>query len=109
MADGDLALDVDGGEEGPLVVDAEVEDAMLVREAEGGGEDGGVGGGVSGEEGQPVEGGEHAEFELEGVGVGEDQRGVSAGVGVALGRRRGGVEGELDAEGLEGGLRRFDS
>lgn len=34
MPYGDGALLVDAGEEGPLVVEAEVEDAVLVREAE---------------------------------------------------------------------------
>ena len=44
----DLFLYVDIRQKGAFVIDAEVEDAVLVREAEGGAEDGGVGGGVAG-------------------------------------------------------------
>lgn len=75
VAHGDLALLVDVGEEGPAVVDAEVEDAVLVGRAERGTEDGAVGGAADGGEIQPVEGREHAEFELDGVAGGGDIRG----------------------------------
>ena len=70
MSDSDLPLLVYIGKEGPLVVDPEVEDAVLVGGGEGGFEDGGVLGGADGGEGDAVEGGEHAEFELEGIGGG---------------------------------------
>lgn len=43
VADGDGVLLLDVREEGPLVVDFEVEDAVLVGELEGRGVDGGVG------------------------------------------------------------------
>jgi len=61
--------------EGPLVVDAEVEDAVLVRDAEGCREEGAVGcvaygEGAGGGEGEAVVGVQHGEFELDGVGGG---------------------------------------
>ena len=64
------ALLVDAGEEGPLVVDAEVEDAVLVGQGERGGVEGGVGCGERGGwgQGEAVEGREHGAFELDGVG-----------------------------------------
>lgn len=62
MTDGDCPLLVHIREEWPLVVDEEVEDAVLIWQLESGGEDRAVGG-VSGRlKGQAVEGGEHAEF-----------------------------------------------
>jgi hypothetical protein len=64
VADGDLPLLVDVGDEGAAVVDAEVEDAVLVGGLEGDAEDGGVCGCGDGGEVEAVEGGEHAEFEL---------------------------------------------
>lgn len=71
---GVLLLDV--GEQGPLVVDLEVEDAVLVGQLEGG-RVGGLGRGRVGRvrgKGQAVEGREHGELELEGVGGGEGER-----------------------------------
>ena len=62
VPDRDLPLYIHVCQKGSLVVDAEIEDPVLVGEFEGCGEDGGVGGGVAGEEGKSVEGGEHAEF-----------------------------------------------
>ena len=62
VPDRDLPLHIHVCQKGPLVVDAEIEDSVLVGEFEGCGEDGRVGGCVAGEEGEPVEGGEHAEF-----------------------------------------------
>jgi len=77
MPDRDAVLLIDVGEEGTLVVDTEVEDAVLVGQAEGGCEEGrvgrgggGEGGFGGGEEGQAVVGGEHCELELQGVGGG---------------------------------------
>ncbi len=77
VADGNGVLLLDIGEEGALVVDLEVEDAVLVGELEGGGVGGGGVGGVGGVGGEreAVEGGEHGEFELEGVRGGEGERG----------------------------------
>lgn len=73
VTDADGALLVDGGEEGPLVVDEEVEDAVLVGQREGSAVDGGVLGRGDGGEVKTMEGGQHAELELEGVGVGEGE------------------------------------
>ena len=69
MAYGDGTLLVNGSEKGSLVVDAEGKDAVLVGAGEGRGIEGGVGGCGQRGEGQSVEGREHAEFELEYVGV----------------------------------------
>lgn len=73
MSDRDLSLLIHTRQERALVVDSEVEDAVLIRCAEGGLEDGGVVGGLHGFEGDAVEGGEHAEFELERVGGGDGE------------------------------------
>lgn len=76
VPDGDLSLLVDGGQEGALVVDAEVEDAVLVGELEVGGEDGGVGVGRRGREKlqrETVERRQHGEFQLDDVGRGRDE------------------------------------
>lgn len=71
VSDADSGLLLNVGEEGALVVDLEVEDAVLVGEGEGCVEDGG-GLGCGGRiEIEAVEGGEHGEFELEGVLVGK--------------------------------------
>lgn len=88
-----LALLVEGGEEGALVVDAEVEDAVLVGQAEVGGEDGRVG--VRGRrrerrQREAVEGRQHREFELQLV-AGRGQEGLEVVLGVL---------GDLDLEGL---------
>ena len=64
VADGDLPLLVDVGDEGAAVVDAEVEDAVLVGRLEGDAEDGGVCGRGDGGEVEAVEGREHAELQL---------------------------------------------
>lgn len=83
-----LLLDV--GQEGPLVVDEKVENAVLVGQGEGGGVGGIVGGGVGRREVEAVEGGEHGELELESIG----RRGGVGGPGVP------GVLGERDGVGL---------
>jgi len=62
VSDGDLELLFHVVVEGPLVIDLEIKDAMLVRGTEGGRKGGGVGGCEGGEEGETVEGGKHAEF-----------------------------------------------
>ncbi len=85
-----LTLHIDAGEEWPLVVDAEGKDAMLVRRAEGGAEEGAVGGGGDGGEVETVEWGEHGELELEGVARQDGERNA---VGVS-------VFGKFDGEGL---------
>ena len=92
VAHGDLALFLHGGEEGPLVVDLEGEDAVLVGRAEGGAEDGAVGRRGCWVQRDAEEGGEHAEFELQGVVGGESEgRPVVVGVG-----------GDFDRVGLRG-------
>ena len=68
MPDCHFALDVDVGEEWSLVVDAEGENAVLIGGAEGGAEDGAVGGVGDWLKIEAFEGGEHREFELDGVG-----------------------------------------
>lgn len=68
VSDGDLLLLLDARKEGPFVVDLEDKDAVLVREAKRGGESRAVGGVSRWGEGEALEGREHAEFELEGVG-----------------------------------------
>lgn len=87
-----LLLDV--GEEGALVIDLEVEDAVLIGKFERDGVSRGFGGGVGLVEGQrqAVEGGEHGELELEDVVGGEGEGGPLVvgvfregdGVGLAL-------------------------
>ena len=73
VAHRDLALLVDVGEERAAVVDAEVEDAVLVGRAEGDAEDGRVCGLRDGGQVQALEGREHAEFELDVVGRGRGE------------------------------------
>ena len=79
--DGVLLLDI--GEEGALVVDLEVEDAVLIGQHKGGC----VGGGILGRaglvkgKGKAVEGRKHAELELEHI-VGGDVEGGPGVVGV---------------------------
>lgn len=75
VADGNGVLLLDVGEEGALVVDLEVEDAVLVRQDEGGGVSGGVGGAGLGGKRDAVEGGEHAELELEVIAAGKCEGG----------------------------------
>lgn len=65
VANGDLALFLNGSQKGALIVDFEHEDTMLVGCSEGGAVDCAVGRGGSREEWNPVEGRKHAEFELE--------------------------------------------
>jgi hypothetical protein len=91
VADSDLALLVDVGEERTAVVDAEVEDAVLVGRLEGDAENGGVCGLRDGGEVEALEGGEHAELELDVVGGGGDE-----GLEVIVG-----VFGDFDLEVLE--------
>lgn len=85
-----LTLNIDAGEEWPLVVDAERKNAMLVWRAEGGAEESAVGGGGDRGEGEAVEWGKHGELELEGVG-GQDRERAAVGVSVF---------GKFDGEGL---------
>ena len=70
VADRDLSLLVDVREEGAAVVDAEVEDAVLIGCFERDAEDCGVCSLRDGGEVEALEGGEHAEFELDVVGGG---------------------------------------
>jgi hypothetical protein len=91
-----LLLDI--RQKGPFVVYSKAENAVLVGGRECCGVDGGVAGLIEGGWGwecgmevEAVEGGEHAEFELEGVRGGEGEGDV---VGA-------GVFGEGDAEGLK--------
>jgi hypothetical protein len=91
VADSDLALFINVGEERAAVVDAEVENAVLVGRLEGDAEDGGVCGLRNGGEVEALEGGEHAEFELDVVGGGGDE-----GLEVIVG-----VFGDFDLEVLE--------
>lgn len=70
VADADGVLILDMGQEGSLVVDLEVEDAVLVGEGEVGGEDGLTGGLGLGDEVSALEGRKHGELELESVALG---------------------------------------
>jgi hypothetical protein len=81
VANGNLSLLVDVREEGAAVVDAEVEDAVLIGGFEGDAKDGGVGGLADGREVEALEGREHAEFELDVVAGGGDE-GLEVVVGV---------------------------
>lgn len=83
----DRVLFVHVGVERPLVVDAEVEDAVLVRGDEVGAEDGGVGGCEQWGEIETVEGREHGELKLERVALGDGER--LPGVPDVLGNRNG--------------------
>ena len=74
VTDSDLSLLVDGRKERSSVVDAEVENAMLIGRLEGDAEDGSVCGLGDGREVQALEWGEHAEFELDLVVGGWDKR-----------------------------------
>lgn len=65
VADGDLVLLLDGGEERTLVVDAEREDTVLIGGHELSTEDGASISAADRLEGQTVEGREHSELELE--------------------------------------------
>lgn len=65
VAHGDLVLLLDVGEERPLVVDAEGEDAVLVRRHELSAEHGAGLRAAGGLKSQAVEGREHEEFQLE--------------------------------------------
>ena len=67
VADSDGALLVDVAEERTLVVDDEVEDAMLIGYGKAGLEDGAVGSRLDWVQSHTVEGRQHAELELEGV------------------------------------------
>lgn len=64
VADGDLPLFVDVGKEGSAVVDAEIEDTVLIGSLESGAEDGGVLSVCDRGEVHAVEGRKHAELEL---------------------------------------------
>lgn len=91
--DGGLFLNV--GVEGALVVDLEVEDAVLVGQLERGRVGGAVGARGDGLEGQAVEGRQHAELELQGVLFGDGEGGP--GVPDVLGQRDGVGDVVLDA------------
>ena len=88
VADSNLALLIDVGEEWAAVVDAEVEDAVLVRCAECDAEDGRVRGLRDRGEVEALEGREHAKLELDVVGGGWHE-----GLEVVVG-----VLGDLDLE-----------
>lgn len=81
VSDGDLLAFVDVCQERTLVVHFEGEDAVFVGGAERRRVDGAVGGGGERFQGEPLEGGEHTEFELDGVGCG---RGVGVPVGLVV-------------------------
>ena len=66
----DRVLLVDVGQERALVVDAEVENAVLVRQDKGSPVDSSVGGRVDGFQVEAVEGRQHREFELQSVLIG---------------------------------------
>lgn len=74
VADRHLCLFIDVRPEWPLVIDAESEDAVLVRQAEGCAEKSAVGSCRGGLEVQTVKRREHGELELEGVVGGNRQR-----------------------------------
>lgn len=74
VADRHLCVFIDVRPERPLVIDAESEDTVLVRQAEGCAEKTAVGSGRDGLEVQTVERREHGELELEGVVGGNRQR-----------------------------------
>lgn len=67
MADCDLVLFFDVAEEWTIVVDAEGEDTVLIGDGELGAVDSAVLCSLCGLQVQAVEGGEHGEFELEGI------------------------------------------
>lgn len=64
VADTDSALLLDRAKQRALVVDHEVEDAVLVRQGKRGAEDGGVAASRLDGEVEAVEGGQHGELEL---------------------------------------------
>lgn len=70
----DGVLLVDDGEERPLVVDLEVEDAMLVGEGERYRVGAVLASDCSTAQGKTVKGGEHAKFELKVIAIGDDVR-----------------------------------
>lgn len=74
MPNSDLTLLVNVCKERSAVVDAEVEDSVLVGGLEGGAENSGVGGFGDGGEVKAVEGREHAELKLDMVALGGDVR-----------------------------------
>lgn len=83
VANGDGVLLLNVGEEGTLVIDPEVEDAVLVGQHKGGCVCRGILGraGLVKGKGKAVEGGKHAELELEHI-VGGDVEGGPGVVGV---------------------------
>ena len=88
MTNRDFAFDVDVGEEGALVVDAERENAVLIWSTKGGAEECAVWGTGDRLESEAVKGGEHGELKLESVVRAEDEGHI-----VVVG-----VFGELDGE-----------
>lgn len=73
VPDGDRVLLLDVAVERPLVVDLEVEDAVLVRQLEGHRVRRAVRGRDGGLEVESVEGREHAEFQLQVVRLGDGE------------------------------------
>lgn len=73
VADADCVLLFDIGEERALVVDLEVEDAMLVGEGEGDAIHGSIGSGAGAGQVEAVEGRKHGKFELENVVLGKGE------------------------------------
>jgi len=66
-----LLLDI--RQERPAILHQEVEDAVLIRQLEGGAEDGGEAGCVRRHEIEAVEWGQHGKLELHGVGGDRDE------------------------------------
>ncbi len=75
VSNGDLPLFIDGGDEGAAVIDAEVENTMLVRSLEGDTKDGCVRGFRNRSEIEAVEWREHAELKLNLIVGGENEWG----------------------------------
>lgn len=73
VPDGHRRLLLDIRQERPAILHQEVEDAVLIRQLEGGAEDGGEGGGVRRHEVEAVEWRQHRKLELHGVGGGRDE------------------------------------
>lgn len=73
VADSDSILFLNVRKEGPFVVDFEIENSMLIGQPEASSEDGGSGSGACRFEGEPVEGGEHREFQLKRIALGRNE------------------------------------
>ena len=55
------------------MVDLEIKDAMLIRKPEASGEDGRCGSGARGLESEPMEWGQHGEFQLKRIALGRNE------------------------------------